>query len=110
MKGSALLSIQPEPDAVEWVAMASECGLSSVSGMGSLSPVAWSNIEAWQRCTGQLGWFVAQTVRLLSEAYVKEYHDAGSPSKPSPLQEVVDENEKRLSVSNQFKQFVRSRK
>ena len=105
-----MANLLPEAESVEWVAMASECGLSTVSGMGSVSPIAWSDIEAWQRCTGQLGWFVAQTVRLLSEAYVREYHDAQNPARSSPLQDVVDENEKRVSVSNQFKQFVRSRK
>jgi hypothetical protein len=110
MKGSALADAEPEPEARWIITAATECGLSSIAGMGGVVPVSWSEIRSWQDATGQQGWWLATTIRILSEQYVGEYHAATDPARMSPLQEQMDEQDKRVAVSQQFKAFVRAKK
>lgn len=110
MAGSELARAEPEPEAVWIVRMVGQCGFAAVAGMGGMIPVPWSEIRAWQEATGQFGWWTAEVVREMSEAYVQEYHAASDPARPSPLSEIMDEDARRKVVSEQFKSFVRARK
>lgn len=86
-----------------------ECGLSTSNGFGVI-PISWAEIHAWAQSTGQSSWWIAQTVKLLSDRYVREYHAANDPARLSPMQEQMDQQDKRDAVSAQFKRFVQARK
>lgn len=99
-QASALISIEPEPNAVWLVNDALECGLTF-----EMRSVSWQEIEAWQTVTHKKGIWLAQTVKKLSENYIDEFMMSNNTTKASPIQ--ADSVEQRQAVSTQFKSIFR---
>lgn len=104
MAGSAFAEIEPEGEARWLVVAAMECGLTTSNGMG-ISPVPWSEIQAWATVTGEDDMFVLQAVRQLSLAYCSEHHAAKDGARPSPMADFIDPDLIRAGVSSQLKRL-----
>ena len=104
MAGSAFAEIEPEGEARWLVAAAMECGLTHSNGMG-ISPVPWSEIQAWATVTGEDDMWVLSAVRQLSLAYIGEYYAAKDGARPSPMADYIDPALIRAGVSSQLQRF-----
>lgn len=103
-KGSALAALQPE-DYYRWIIdLSLECGLSIATGFG-MQTISWGEILSWQQATDNKGLWIAKVMHSLSAAYTNELIAAKSLTRPSPISYLVDEQEQRKAVAEQFKLF-----
>ena len=109
MKGSAYTEVQPDSASAWIVELAIDCGLSANNGFG-ISPIPWSEVKSWQDATGNNGYWIAETVRRMSTEYVGEFFAAKHPGRQSPIDDAISIEIKRQSVSQQFKNFVRTKR
>ena len=104
MAGSAFAEIEPEGECRWLVTAAMECGLTQSSSMG-ISPVPWSEIQAWAEVTGEDDMWVLQAIRQLSLAYVSEHYAAKDGARPSPMADYIDPDLIRAGVSSQLQRL-----
>lgn len=109
MKGSAIVSLEPEEGCVWVVRLAISCGLFQSNGSG-IYPISWSEIHNWMIATSQSGIWIAETVKALSSHYVSENYKGRDPNSKSPMDEEIAIEDKRANVTAQFKNLVRKHK
>lgn len=74
----------PAGAAAHLVGILFEVGPTTPAGEGR-APIAWTDIEAWQRCTGRpLSSWEARIVRRLSAEYVSGLGEFSDPAAPAP--------------------------
>lgn len=72
------------------------------SGMGS-APIGWSDILAWQACTGvALSPWASRQIRSLSIAYLTMCREAEKPDCPAPWQSTENIETNRDQVSRRL--------
>lgn len=107
-KGSAFEKYEPEPICKLLVEIVLECGIKSSNGFG-VNAISWAEINSWSQAMGDTNYWLNGVIRLMSECYIHELNEGKNPSRPSPIANEIDTNEKRKSVSKQFKNFISSR-
>jgi len=109
LKDSAFTNLEPEVDCIWLVDLARDCGLYQSNGMGII-PTPWSEIKSWMEVTHYHGIWIAESMRLLTEKYVNEYHLSSDPDRLSPMDEDITLSSKRELVNKQFESLVRKHK
>lgn len=85
-----------------------DLGLAGSGGMGP-TPVAWHELQAWQRLTGQpLQPWQARALRQASVEYVAQLGKSADPACPPPWAEEPDEQD-RQRVADRLSQAFRTR-
>lgn len=83
----------PMPQLMLWF---TNIGMVSAGGMGP-TPLSWSEITAWQRCTGiRLAPWHAQLLRNLSIAYIAETANAEAENAPAPWRREITQREREV--------------
>lgn len=91
----------PMPYIIDWLM---EIGPVTAGGMGS-TPLAWSDIAAWQDLTGiNMTAWEARTIRRLSRDFHDQLHRSKEPTCPAPYTEAAISHD---AVTEQFKRMFR---
>lgn len=90
----------PLPYIVQWLL---EIGPTLAAGMGS-GPIEWRDIAAWQGVNGveMLPWEAA-ALRLMSKAYLMQFHDSEKPDCPAPWSVRVPSADHREAVARKVR-------
>ena len=86
-----------------------ECGIYTSNGMG-LQSISWNDINNYLAVTGRKWRWLGIQLRKISLSYVKEYHAAKDPTRPSPYQERLDIELNRDNVKQQLKNFIKAKR
>lgn len=104
---SSALEFVPTYDSKGIVELCAECGFYEANGMGII-PISWTEIKAWMDLRlGEIDMWLAGVIREMSETYISQYYESNNqPVGVSPFHDMVDIEEKRKTVANQFRLFA----